>query len=211
MTARSLNRFLAGAVAVASFVPGLALAAPTCAYVIGHVDGQTITTPALVVAVPSSDALAEPVVVHVDQTAQNIIGYSVTLPGFGGGTYGSPVFVPGVSQAIPAFSFTLPGLPLDTNRCVDFNGATIPAVPVRIPASALSLPGVTADVGAILFNIAGNAFTVPGSVVSYDGKQILIPEQNAATPGVPVGTPDKSITVDINGVKESARYLPPRS
>lgn len=209
--ASSIKRILVGAAVVASLAPAIALADPTCAYVIGQVNGKTITTPAQLIVVDPSSALAQPVVVHVDETTQNIIGYSITAPGANGGTNGSPVFVPGASQYIPSFSFTIPNLPLTTTRCVDFNGATVPAVPVKIPASALQVPGVVANVGGAVFNVVGNPFTAPGQVINYDGKTVFIPEMNAATPATNVGTPNKTITLDLNNPASCATYLPPRS
>ena len=204
--ASSLKRFLVGSAVVASLAPAIALADPTCAYVIGQVNGKTITTPAQLIVVPSSDALAQPITVHLDETAQNIIGYSLTVPGANGGTNGSPIFVPGASQYIPSFSFTIPNLPLTTYRCVDFNGATVPSIPVKIPSSALQLPGVVANVGGAVFNFAGNPFVAPGQVFTFDGKTVFVPAFDQATPATNVGTPNKTITLDLNN---PASYLPP--
>ena len=209
--ASSLKQILVGAAVVASFAPAIALADPTCAYVIGQVNGKTVATPAVPIVVSGSDALAQPVVVHVDETTQNIIGYSVTAPGANGGTNGSPVFVPGVSQYVPSFSVNIPTLPLTTTRCVDFNGASVPAVPVKIPASTLQIPGVVANIGGAIFNVVGNPFAAPGQVINFDGKTVFIPEMNAATPALTAGTPAKSITLDLNNPASSAKYLVPHN
>lgn len=209
--ASSLKRILVGSALAASLAPAIALADPTCAYVIGQVNGKTVTTPAVPVVVPSSDALAQPIMVHVDQTTQTLLGYSLGLPGASGGTYGSPIFVPGVQENLPSFSFNIPSLPLTTYRCIDFNLATVPAVPVKIPASALQAPGAVADIGGAIFNVTGTPFTVPGQVISFDGKTIFIPEMNAATPAINVGTPNQTITLDINNPASIAKYLPPHN
>ncbi len=209
MSTLSLKRFLAGAAVAAVAVPGLAMAEPTCVYVIGHVNSYTVATPAVTVVVPDSDAAIQPIRVHLDETAQTIIGYSVRLTGLNLESDGSPIFLPGISQHIPSVSFTVPELHLTPNRCIDLNGVSTPAVPVYIPASALTLPGATADVGGIILNIMGQPLTAPGKVITFDGKQIIIPEQNSGVPSVPVGTPDQSITVDVNGTLTSARYLTP--
>jgi hypothetical protein len=212
MTPRSWKRFLVGAAAVAGVsVPSVALADPTCVYVIGHVNSVTVATPAVRVVVPDSDALVQPVRVHLDEEEQTIIGYSVRVPGLNFETDGSPVFVPGVSQYIPSISVTVPQIDLTPNRCIDLNGVSTPAVPVRIPASVFNLPGAVADVGGIVLNIVGQPVTVPGQVITFDGKSIVIPEQNAAVPSIPVGTPDMSIVVDVNGTVQTARYLAPPS
>jgi hypothetical protein len=211
MSTTSLKRFLVGAAVAAAAVPGLAMAEPTCVYVIGHVNSYTVATPAVTVVVPDSDAAIQPVRVHLDETAQTIIGYSVRLTGLNVESDGSPIFLPGISQSIPSVSFTLPELNLTPNRCIDINGVSTPAVPVYIPASALTLPGATADVGGIILNIMGQPLTAPGKVFTFDGKQIVVPEQTSGVPSVPVGTPNQTITFDINGTVTSAHYLSPNN
>jgi hypothetical protein len=211
MPTLSLKKTLAAAAVAAAFAPGLAFADPTCAYVIGNVNGHTVTTPAVLVVVPSSDALSQPINVHVDPTTQTILGYSVTTPGANGGTYGSPVFVPGIAQNIPSLSFSIPDLDLGPSRCVDVGGVVVPAVPVHIPASQITLPGVGAEVGSIIVRIIGQGFTAPGRAFTFDGKTVVIPERDAGTPSVPVGTPAYTLTVDVNGAVTQAKYLPPNN
>jgi hypothetical protein len=209
MSPRHLKRFLVGAAFAGLAVPGVALADPTCAYVIGHVDSYTVTTPAVAVIVPESDGSTQPIRVHVDETGQTILGYSVRVPGADVGTDGQGVFVPGISQNIPSISATLPELNFTPSRCVNVDGVSTPAVPVYIPASVLTLPGATAEVGAIIINIVGHPLTTPGQLITFDGKTVVIPEQNAGVPSVPVGTPNQSITVDVNGTLQTAHYLTP--
>jgi hypothetical protein len=212
MTPRNLKRFLVGAAFAAVSLPSVAMAEEmpgTCAYVIAQVDSYTVATPAVAVVVPDSDAAIQPITVHLDETTQNILGYSVTIPGPVFGTDGSPIFVPGISQYIPSISFTVPQINLMPSRCINVDGVNTPAIPVKIPASALVLPGGSADVGGIIINLVGAPITAPGKVITFDGKTVVIPEQNAGIPSVPVGTPDQSIIVDVNGTVKSARYLPP--
>jgi hypothetical protein len=211
MNTRQMKRFLVGAAVAGLAVPSVALADPTCAYIMGHVDSVTVATPAVAVIVPDSNTATQPVRVHLDEEEQVILGYSVRVPGADLGTYGDMVFVPGIAQHIPSISATLPALNITPSRCVNVDGVNTPAVPVHIPASVLTLPGATADVGAILINIIGNPVTTPGKVITFDGKQIVVPEQTSGVPSVPVGTPPQSITFDINGTVHQARYLPPNS
>jgi hypothetical protein len=211
MKTSSLKRFLAGVAVAAVALPGVALAEPTCVYVMSHVDSVNVTTPAVAVVVPDSDAQEQPVRVHLDEQEQVILGYSVRVPGVDLGTEGDLVFVPGISQTIPSLSVTVPALDISPNRCVNVDGVSTPAVPVKIPASVLTLPGATADVGAIIINIVGHPVTAPGQVIMFDGKTIIIPEQNSGIPSVPVGTPNQSITFDVNGTLQTARYLPPNN
>lgn len=209
MSIKSWKKFLVGAAAAGTFIPSAALAAPTCAYILGHVNSITAATPAVPVVVPDSSFDVQPVTVHVDETNQTILGYSLTVPGANAGTEGTPVFVPGVSQHVPSFVVTLPELNLDNSRCVNVDGVVTPAVPIHIPASVINLPGAVAEVGGILINIVGNPVTVPGQVITFDGHRVVVPEQDTGVPGVPVGTPDASIVVDVNGTVESAQYLAP--
>ena len=211
MSPHSLKRFLAGVAVAAVSLPGLALAEPTCVYVMSKVDSVNVTTPAVAVVVPDSDAESQPIGVHLDEHEQVILGYSVRVPGIDLGTEGDLVFVPGISQNVPSISVTIPELNISPNRCINVDGVSTPAVPVKIPASVLTLPGATADVGAIIINLVGHPVTAPGKVITFDGKTIIIPEQNSGVPSVPVGTPAQSITVDVNGTLQTARYLPPNN
>ncbi len=209
MNTRTLKRFLVGAAVAGVAVPGLAMAEPTCVYVISKVDSATVTTPAVAVVVPDSDTEVQPIRVHLDEQEQVILGYSVRLPGADAGTEGQMVFVPGVAQHIPSISTTIPDVNLTPSRCVNVDGTTTPAVPVFIPGSILTLPGAVADVGSIFINIVGHPVTAPGKVITFDGKRIVIPDQNATVPGVPVGTPNQSVVIDVQGTVTTARYLTP--
>lgn len=209
MNFRPLKRFLVGAALAGMAVPSVALAEPTCVYVMSKVNSVTFATPAVTFVVPDSDAEAQPVRVHVDEVTQTILGYSVREPGVDLGTEGDLVFVPGISQEIPSVSFTLPELNISPNRCINVDGVSTPAVPVKIPESVLTLPGATAEVGAILINIVGSPVTAPGRVIMFDGKTIVIPEQDSLIPSVPLGTPGMSIIFDLNSLLRWARYLPP--
>ena len=211
MSPHSLKRFLAGVAVAAVSLPGLALAEPTCVYVMSKVDSVTVATPAVAVVVPGSDSDTQPIGVHLDEHEQVILGYSVRVPGVNLGTEGDMVFLPGISQNVPSVSFTLPELNISPNRCINVDGVSTPAVPVKIPASVLTLPGATADVGAIILNIVGRPVTAPGQVIIFDGKTIIIPERESGVPSVPVGTPKQSIVLDVNGTVHMARYLHPNS
>ena len=211
MTPRFLKRFLMGVASIAGLaVPSIAAAHPTCVYVFTHLDGFTVSTPAVPVVVPALSALADPIRVHLDETAQNIVGYSLNLPGLDLGTEGTPLFVlPEFGTEIPSFSFTLPEINYNPYRCVDLEGVEIPAIPVKVPASALVLPGFIADIGEVVFNISGEELTVPGKLLSFNGKQIIIPELNLGTPRIPVGTPQKTIEIHLDGSLKVIRYLSP--
>ncbi len=210
MTPRSLKSFLVGAALVASAAPGLALAGTTCVYVIGQAGGKTVTTPAIPIVVPASEALTEPVRVHLDETAQNIIGYSLAIPGLDAGTEGTPLFsIPAINQEIPGFSVNIPLIDLTRYRCVDAAGVTVPAIPYYIPGSAFSVPGGFVDVGAVFFNLTGREFTVPGKLLTFDGKQVIIPTQSGSTSSTPVSTPDSSVTLNLNNASYSISYLKP--
>jgi hypothetical protein len=84
-----------------------------------------------------------------------------------------------------------------------------PAVPVYIPGTALTTPGYTAEAPAIALNIVGQAVTAPGTIVKLQQNTIIIPDTSFGIPAIPVGTPNQTIVVNINGIVESARYLVP--
>ena len=210
MSSKLLQRFLLGAAVVSSALPGMALAGTTCVYVIGQVEGQTVTTPAIPITLPASQLLTQPVRVHLDDTVQNILGYSLNLPGLDLGTEGSPLFsIPEINEQIPSFTIDLPDLNYKPYRCVDVSGVEVPAIPYHIPASTLVLPGAFADVGGLVFNLGGEEWTVPGRLLRFDGKQILFPAHTGSTPPLPLGTPDLSVTFVINGSTKVLRYLTP--
>lgn len=210
-TAATMLLSLATAGAALVGLPGEAAASGnTCVYLLGTIDGQTVTTPAVMVLVPESDILVDPIRVHVDPTTQEILGYTLKTPGLDQGTEEQYLYVPGVSQLLlPELATSIEDLVIDENFCVSY-GVTTPAVPIYIPESALEVPGAVAEVGAIYMNIAGQAErVVDGHIITFDGHAIIVPGVNTVVPPVPVETPDASVTVDINGALETAHYLAP--
>jgi hypothetical protein len=183
----------------------------TCVYVFGTIDGQTVTTPAVMVLVPESELLVDPVRVHVDPTSQEIVGYTIKTPGLDQGTEEQLLYVPGVSQQLlPALETSIEDLVIDESFCVS-HGVTTPAVPIYIPESALQVPGAVAEVGAIYMNIAGQVeHVVDGHIITFEGNSIIVPGVNAVVPEVPIGTPDATVAVDINGMLWIADYLTPQ-
>ena len=210
MSARSLKNFLVGAALSSLALPGLAMAGTACVYVIGGTQAGTVTTPAIPIVVPSSSGLSDPIRVHLDEAGQNIIGYSVPVPGADAGTDGTPLFsIPEVNQTIPSFSVNIPAVDLTRYRCVDVTGATVPAIPMHIPASAFTVPGGFVDIGAVYFNLTGHPLVVPGNLLTFQNKQILIPQQDRGTPAQQITTPDQSLVVNTNNAPTQVRYLLP--
>ena len=213
MTTRTWKRFLAGAAAAAALsVPGIALADPTCVYVMGEVNSVTVATPAIIVVVPDSEADVQPVRVHLDEEEHSIIGYSARTPGVDEGADPERVFVPGTEVVVNPIVATTPELPVEAGRCVNQTVST-PAIPVYIPESVLNVPGAFVTVPAIELNILGNPVTTPGQVLEIPGSTIVIPEFAAAVPGVSVTTPDQTIVVNFStgAAIESAHFLVPTS
>lgn len=211
MTTRTWKRFLVGATAAAALsVPGIALADPTCVFVLGQVDSVTVATPAVIVLVPDSEAGVQPVRVHLDEQEQTILGYSVRTPGVDEGVNPPAVFVPGTEATVnPIVASTLE-LPIETGRC-EHVGVSTPAIPVYVPESSISTPGVTVPVPAIELNILGHPVTTVGHAIVLEEKSIVIPAYDNGVPAVSVTTPDKTIVVSFstNGLIESARHLVP--
>jgi hypothetical protein len=213
MTTRTWKRFLMGATTAAALtVPGIALADPTCVYVMGQVDSVSVATPAVIVAVPDSAATVQPVRVHLDEEEHSIIGYSLRTPGVDEGTHPTHVFVPGTELTINPIVATTPELPIAVGRCVNQTVST-PAIPVYVPESVINTPGAAVEVPAIELNILGNPVTTAGKVLELPGKTIIIPAFETAVPGVSVSTPDKTIVIEFStgGYVHSARHLAPTS
>lgn len=211
-TAGTLLLSIASAWAVLVGLPSAAAASGnTCVYVFGTINGQTVTTPAVMVLVPESEILVDPIRVHVDPTDQTIVGYTVKIPGIDQGTEEQYLYVPGVSQTLlPALQTSIDDLEIDENVCVSY-GVTTPAVPIYIPESALQVPGAVAEVGAIYMNIAGQVdHVVDGHIITFEGNSIIVPGVNTVVPEIPVETPDATVAVDINGMLWIADYLTPQ-
>lgn len=197
--------------ALAGLPRAAAAAGNTCVYVFGTINGYTVTTPAVLVIVPESEIVVDPVRVHVDPTTQNILGYTLKVPGLNQGTEEQILYVPGVSQQLlPALKTSIDDLVIHENYCVSY-GVTTPAVPVYIPESALQVPGAVAEVGAIYMNLAGQVeHVVDGHIITFEGNSIIVPGVNTVVPEIPLGTPDATVAVDIDGMLWIADYLTPQ-
>jgi hypothetical protein len=178
----------------------------TCVYVFGTIAGRTVTTPGVLVPIPETSVTVDPGRVHVDETNQEILGYSLRIPGVEIEPEDRNLYVPGVNLSIPSFTVRLNDLNLSQKTCVSF-GATTPAVPVHIPASALTIPGVVLDAPAIHMNILGQERTVGGQVIVYDGRTIVVPGVDVVVPPQAIETPDSTIIVDVNGTLQAAHYM----
>lgn len=213
MTTRTWKRFLVGTTAVAALsVPGIALADPTCVFVLGQVDSVTVATPAVIVLVPDSEAGVQPVRVHLDEQEQTILGYSVRTPGVDEGANPPAVFVPGTEATVDPIVANTLQLPIETGRC-EHVGVSTPAIPVYIPASSVNTPGFSVPVPAIELNILGHPVTTAGQAIVLEQKTIIVPAYDNGVPSVSVTTPDETIIVSFstNGAIESARHLVPPS
>ena len=213
MTTFNFKRFLVGATAAAALaVPSIAMADPTCAYVVGVVDNVTVATPAVIIPVPDSSADIQPVRVHLDATEQNVIGYSVRTPGVDEGTNPQRVFIPGTEVVINPVVLTTPALPISAYRCVNQTVST-PAVPVYIPASMFTTPGAAVQVPLIELNILGRPVSTQGMVLSLPSKSVVIPDFSTAVPSVSATTPEKTIgvTFSTGAAVQFARFVAPTS
>lgn len=175
----------------------------TCVYVLGTVNGRTITTPAVAVVVPASSVALGPLRVHVDPTTQNVLGYHIAVPGVDESTPALGVYVPGVNQTIPSFTVTLHDINVSNKTCVSF-GVTTPAVPIHIPASALTIPGAVVETPEVAVNLLGIHKTVSGQIITVEGRTIVVPGVNETIPSLSIGTPDRTLQVNINGVLYTA-------
>jgi hypothetical protein len=178
----------------------------TCVYVFGTINGQSVTTPSIMVLVPPTDVVLGPTRVHVDPVSQNVLGFTLTTPGADQTVNGTTLFVPGADPTVPSFSATLKDLNVSNKTCVSF-GITTPAVEIDIPASALSIPGVVADTPEVTINALGVQKTVDGQTITLHCQIIVVPGIHEVAPSVTAGTPDKTIAVDLNNIAGLAKVL----
>jgi hypothetical protein len=183
-------------------------AGSVCAFVTGSALGQTITTPSIAVIVPDTQITTDPVRVHIDETGQSILGYSLRTPGVDHEIAGKNLFVSGPTLTVPSFSRTLSGLGLVNSYCVAA-GVTTPAVPIHIPASVLQIPGAVVDVPGITVTLLGKQVTVPGRTVFLEGRQIILPGADAVAPPITVETPAYSVVVEFDATQQPPSPLPP--
>ncbi|WP_139488787.1 hypothetical protein [Brevibacillus dissolubilis] len=180
----------------------------TCVYVLGHIDGKTVTTPAKAVVIPDSAFSVSPAKVHVDETLQKILGYSLNVPG---GDVETPpldgIIVPGYSTEIPSYTFKIQDLNIDECFCYS-NGVETPAVPVHIPESALTVPGTKTLLPTISMNILGQQKLLSGYLLETEDEQIVVPEVDLGLPPLNLATPDSTIMLNLNGGWETVKFLP---
>ena len=179
-----------------------------CAFVIGEVGGQSVTTPAIPVYVPDTEASVDPVKVHVDESNQDILGYSIPVPGVDYGTEGQDLYVPGVDTEIPTLVATLPELGINLQTCLAA-GVSTPAIPVHVPASVLTVPGAFVEVPAIGLNLLDREITVAGRVLETEGRTIVLPGADAVVPALEIQTPERTIALEIDGTPRTIDFMDP--
>ena len=179
-----------------------------CAFVVATVGGQTITTPSIAVIVPDTGATTDPIRVHLDETEQSIVGYSLRTPGVDHEIAGQNLYVPGPTINVPSFSRTLPTVDGQLHHCVAA-GVSTPAVPIHIPASLLEIPGASTDVPETTVTYLGKQTTIPGRTVFLPGRTIILPGADAAVPPITVETAQKSVAVTFDATYQPPSPLPP--
>ena len=207
---RRMLYLLATLVPLVSLFPAASYGGSTCVFVLGSVGGQTVTTPAILVAVPDNSVDVDPVQVHVDPTTQQIAGYSLTTPGLDGGTEAQRLYVPAVSAEVPDLTATVPQLNLSVGQCVAA-GVTTPAIPVYVPASQLNTPGAEVTLPTIAMNILGRQVTLYGQMITVGGRSVIVPGVSQVIPSQTIATPDQTITVDLNGQMQRISFLVPQA
>ena len=170
----------------------------TCVFVFGTINGQTVTTPSIMVVVPPTDVVLGPARVHVDPDSLTILGYTLTTPGVDQTVNGTELFVPGVDKSVPGYSATNDDLNVSQKTCLNF-GVSTPAVEIDVPATALAVPGAVVDTPEITINALGLHRTVSGQTLTRQCVTIVIPGVTETVPSRTVGTPDQTIAVDLNG------------
>jgi hypothetical protein len=178
----------------------------TCVFVFGTINGQTVTTPSVMVVVPPTSVILGPTRVHVDPDNFTILGFTLTTPGADQTVNGTSLFVPGVDRTVPSYSATLDGLNVSNKTCLNF-GVTTPAVEIDVPTSVLTVPGALVDTPEITINALGINKTVAGQTLTIDSQTIVIPGDTETVPSQTVGTPACTLAVGLNGTVLTAPVL----
>lgn len=179
-----------------------------CAFVTGSALGQMITTPSIAVIVPDTQITTDPLRVHIDETQQSIVGYSLRTPGVDHEIAGQDLFIPGPTAGFPSFTQTLPQVEADHGACLAA-GVMTPAVPIHIPASVLQIPGASMDVPAITVTFLGKQLTTPGKTLFLEGRTIILPGADATVVPITVETPAKTVAVRFGATQQPPAALPP--
>jgi hypothetical protein len=183
------------------------LAADTCAYLIGEVNGGMVATPAILIITPDVSAVVTPAQVVVDPTNQDILGYQLSTPGQSVDTPGYSVYQEGEQEEVESYEACLDDLNIGEYRCVN-HGVVTPAVPIFVPANYLEIPGVLTTTPGATFTIAHQQVTVPAFIVDLPGHSIVVPAIDETIDPITVETPEQSIVVNF-AVPWVVPYLEP--
>ena len=178
----------------------------TCVYVFGTINGQTVTTPSIMIAVPATNIVLGPTRVHVDPISLTILGFTLTTPGIDQTVNGTYLFVPGVDTTAPSFSATLDNLNVSSKTCLNF-GISTPAVEIDVPATVLAAPGALVNTPEITVNALGVHKTVSGQTITIHCQTIVIPGITETVPSLTAGTPEQTIAVNLNNVLQLGPVL----
>lgn len=186
---------------------GEASSGNTCVYVLGTINGQTVTTPAIPIVVPENGISISDGRVHVDPTTHEILGYSLYIPGISLPIPASQgIFVPGQSFLLPSFTTKLLNLFVENNTCFSY-GVETPAIPIKIPQSSFEVPGSRIEVPEIHMNILGEPRTVGGEILEFEGRRILIPGAELEVPPQTIESPDATITMIFDADVEVIKFM----
>ncbi|ACY18970.1 hypothetical protein [Haliangium ochraceum] len=181
----------------------------SCVHVVADVGGQQVITPAVPIYVDDIYAITDAANIHVDPSTQTILGYSVDLDGIDQVIEGQSIILQGIDDEIESFTLTVPLLSGALNACLFFD-TLVEAPPVHVPETELTIPGSSLTFPDITFGSGDLAVTVPGAVLSWGERTIVIPEYSAAPPNVVLeGMSDVFLTLD--GSSQSATCIAPES
>ncbi len=192
-----MKLFASAVISLACFTAATSAHAALCAYAVAEVDGEVMAHPAVVVLLSPGSASVDPVMIHVDPTTQDVLGYSLATPDVAYETDPVSIFIPGVDETVEQDVHPLADLGTTLFSCAHA-GVTTPAVPIYIPASALQIPGSQTTVPAIAAHWLGQTVNYPATVIKTDGHTIYVPSLGTTLMPITMALPDQTIAVKRN-------------
>lgn len=200
-------KWMWGVLALSQLVSTAALAAPTCVFITGEVEGRSVVIPAVYVPPPEPPAPLPLLEVRVDPQSLTVLGYSFVTPEVEGSVDPQVLFRPINVPASDVHTGT-PSISLGEHVCVD-QGVEIPAFPMPYTGVDQETPGLIIQVPYLEFHAHGQTYGAGGQIIYVPGRRIIITGHPVFFPGVRAETPEETIVLHVNDNVEVLHFLAP--
>lgn len=196
-------KWVVGVLALSQLLSTAALAAPTCVFIIGELEGRSVAIPAVYVPPPEPPAPLPTLRVHVDPQTLTVLDYTLTTPEAGAAFDPRVLFQPISTPYVPIGT---PAVPLDTGLCVN-QSVAIRGIPFPYFDINQETPELIADVPYLEINAFGQSVIAGGQVIYVPGYRIVFQGFRFVLPDVYVETPPMTIVINVNGLREMVPIL----